>query len=355
MKITSWPVYFADLLRVGNLASNVGIATLWTEKNLILGGLDAKTYAVGGQLYSFSGINHIIRNTLANPKIKHLLICGADRSKSGQAILSLKEHGIDENHRIINYPDAKIEKEIPAEAIELFRTNVQVIDLRDQTDAAAIQEIINGLDKDASPFAEAQLFPETVVPKPDIFPSEEANVIVSSKTIAEAWVEILEKVMRFGHLKQSEHFSDQRELVNLIAVVEEDLANIFWPDYLPMTKEELENYYPQVLTAAPFPSISYTYGQRLRNHEGIDQIQAMIDYLKETPFTRRAVGVTWNVKTDCRDDSPPCLDLVQSLIQGNKLFFTAYFVLMICSALGRRMFLPCVNCRKWLLTAPVLN
>ncbi len=59
---------------------------------------------------------------------------------------------------------------------------------------------------------------------------------------------------------------------------------------------------------------TYTYHQRLASFdiEGsvVDQIDYMIKKLSSTPYTRRAQGITWNPKTDCATDDPPCLQRI---------------------------------------------
>jgi thymidylate synthase len=59
---------------------------------------------------------------------------------------------------------------------------------------------------------------------------------------------------------------------------------------------------------------TYTYHQRLTNYgiEGkyIDQIGYIIKKLSETPFSRRAQGITWNPKLDPVTDDPPCLQRI---------------------------------------------
>jgi tetrahydromethanopterin S-methyltransferase subunit A len=51
------------------------------------------------------GIERIIRNTLANPNIRFLILCGADTQQAighlpGQSLQSLFENGVDERRRI---------------------------------------------------------------------------------------------------------------------------------------------------------------------------------------------------------------------------------------------------------------
>ena len=70
-------------------------------------------------------------------------------------------------------------------------------------------------------------------------------------------------------------------------------------------------------------NVEYTYGSRLRDFSGINQIDAMVEHLKEALFSRRAVAVTWNVPKDCKNMNCPCLNLIQALVE-EKLHLTAY-------------------------------
>ena len=66
-----WPVYFKERLWVGDKDGDVGIATLWTSKEIIVEGLSSgtkKRVAVVGQLYSLRGGEYIFRNIWANPR-----------------------------------------------------------------------------------------------------------------------------------------------------------------------------------------------------------------------------------------------------------------------------------------------
>lgn len=138
-----WPIYFKNNLYVGDVESSVGVTTLWTKKELIGEHLDKAKYGLVGQLYSKKGINYILRNILANPHMRHIVLCGSDLSGSGQALINLVEKGIDEEHSVIGVADAHIEKEIPREAIEAFRKNVEIIDMREEQSPAIIAKTID--------------------------------------------------------------------------------------------------------------------------------------------------------------------------------------------------------------------
>ena len=80
------------------------------------------------------GIEHLIRNILANPHIRFLIVCGEDTRKAighlpGQSLLSLVENGINNKMRIIDAKGKRpLLKNIALEQVEAFRKQVQVID-----------------------------------------------------------------------------------------------------------------------------------------------------------------------------------------------------------------------------------
>ncbi|MFO8016300.1 MAG: thymidylate synthase [Candidatus Woesearchaeota archaeon] len=320
-----WPVCFSEQMIIGSRESNVSIITLWTQKEPIAEKLDRESYATIGQLYSKAGINAVLRNVLANPSIRYIIVCGADKSGSGEALLSLAMNGIDDNHNISGVENAHIEKEIPAEAVEEFRRNVEVIDMRGVTDPAGISRRINSLES-RGPFAEPKFFPAAKPDLPERYPTDPSVFKVRAGTIGIAWLTVLSKIMKFGHNKRSHHSSGQKELLNIVAVITgEDPENIAWYEFFNFTRKELEEYYPQVLTSRSIKGINYTYGQRLMDYNGIDQIKSVIEKLKKEPFTRRAIAVTWEADKDVYNKNAPCLDLVNFIVQDNKLFMNAYF------------------------------
>jgi len=204
-----WPIYFSENLIVGKKDSNISIITLWTQKELIAKGLDKESYATIGQLYSKAGINAVLRNVFANPAIRYVILCGADKSASGEALIALAKNGVDKNHNVIGAENAYIEKEIPKEAVEEFRKNVEIIDMRDVLDPKKIKEKIDALEKNKKPFSSPKLFPEPKLEIPERFPTDSSVFKVRAKTVGFAWLAILSKIMKFGHIKKSHQIAER--------------------------------------------------------------------------------------------------------------------------------------------------
>ncbi len=312
----NWPIYKKDNLVTGSKESNVGIITLWTKKEKILKYLDKKDFAAIGQLYSkYEGISYLMRNCLANKKIRYLIIVGKDLSGSGE--LLKKIFGKKVNIKGV------IHEEIPLSSMNDLRKNVKLLDYRELKDFSKLKKIINDLEELPN-YGSPEHFPEPKINIPSRYPSEENVFLVRQKNIGDAWLKALRNIIRFGYHKKTEDGGEQLELINLVTVTDEDINNLSFKKYYLFTREELNNYFPQILTSNSFEGVEYTYGQRLRNYKSIDQIEELIKKIKKNKNTRRAVGIIWNVLKDLKSSKAPCINLIQAIIQENKLFLTAY-------------------------------
>ena len=91
-------------------------------------------------------------------------------------------------------------------------------------------------------------------------------------------------------------------------------------------KGTLQKYYEEVLHgtldwAVEKGKIHYTYHERLFRYppESINQIDYIVEKLKEKSFSRRAQAVTWIPKMDMWADSPPCLRRVWCTMRNDRL------------------------------------
>lgn len=321
-----WPLYFRDNLTLGERDHPAAICTLWMKQTRLRDTLPADAYAVLGNLYSKDGINYLLRNVLAHPTIRAILLCGPDLTQSGRALLRLMRDGIDDDHRV-HGDDAQIEREIPREAIDDFRASVRALDLRGINDPVKIRDALAELDGSLprGMFAEPRVFPRGT-PAADEFPAEESGFVVRGDRIVEVWVHLLAAVLAFGRRDLTAYTLQQRELLDVVATIhDEDPDDFYLPDWVPLTREQLSAYYPQLLTRNRPEEIAYTYGERLFDFNGRDQIAAMVDELRAARYSRRAVAGLWDPARDARSADPPCLNLLQARARDGKLYLTAYF------------------------------
>lgn len=326
-----WPILYKHVLHVKDPNNPVGVAVMWTERQVVADLLKHVDYCAIGNLYSSAGISAMIRNVYANPHIRKIVLWGADLSRSGQALLALMQNGVDKDFFIVgDEKKGQIEKEIGKDAIDLFRKSVEVVNLRGKP-VSELQETVKELSKEKpNPFTDPKVFP-TNRPKPFTYPSEQIGFRIHGQTAAQTWLKILQNILRYGRNKTTRYTQENelKELLNVMAVVyNEDPEKPYLPHYFPFTEKDLATYYPQVLSAKQIPGIAYTYGQRLRSHDGVDQVQQIIDLIKNRPFSKKMVAFTANVKEDWGEvnkGDTPCLTQVLCSIQDGKLFMTTHF------------------------------
>lgn len=321
-----WPIYFKDTLVLGNLESEVGIATLWTPRQLFVDTLDPKDYCLIGQLYSKEGANYIIRNILAYPQIRYLIVCGAELSGSGATISSFFEKGITDDYQVIGEQHAPIHKEIPKDALESFRANVTIERLIGEVKPDVIKAKLRvyqprggGLFRDPEMFAEPK-----ITASEDQLPTDSVFKVTRAKAV-DAWLELLKIILRFGEIRQSFHGNKLKEVFNLAAVVTaEDPDHWYLPEWLPISRQDVANYLPSIMTAERGTE-DYTYGERFWNFNGVNQVDTvMVDYLKRYPSDRAALAVLFDPMRDHKARSAPCITLVQATGSAEQLSFSAY-------------------------------
>ncbi len=120
------------------------------------------TVAIYGSLKTENiGIEKIVANTISNPNIRYILICGEEirGHRSGLSLIRLSENGIDKNHRIINAPGAiPYIENLDENAIDRFQKQITVIDMIGEKNKIKIDKKINELiKKSLSPYGESYI------------------------------------------------------------------------------------------------------------------------------------------------------------------------------------------------------
>jgi len=129
----AWPPIIGEYLILSN-NSPIAVSTLANSKLIeeIYNNKPQEVCIVGKLETENIGIEKIIKNTITNPNIHVLLLCGAESEGhySGQTLLSLINNGVDENMRVIkSFGKKPVLVNTSHEEIETFRQQVQVVDL----------------------------------------------------------------------------------------------------------------------------------------------------------------------------------------------------------------------------------
>lgn len=131
-----WPPLPGDY-RVIRFRAPVAICTLnSTGLTAAIAEASPAGVAIVGTLHTENlGIERIIRNVLANPNVRFLILCGEDTEQAvghlpGQSLVSLSDNGLDDRGRIVGARGKRpVLKNVSPEEVEAFREQVEVLAL----------------------------------------------------------------------------------------------------------------------------------------------------------------------------------------------------------------------------------
>ncbi len=141
-KLEQWPPAEGRYV-VGDKASPIAVCTMASVDIK----LPMERIAISGKCVTENlGIEKIVRNVVANPNIRHIIVVG--RESMGHfvdnALESLVENGVDEEKRIIGAKGGiPVLKNSTNEEIERFRKQVQIINMAGEIDPGKIMEKVN--------------------------------------------------------------------------------------------------------------------------------------------------------------------------------------------------------------------
>jgi thymidylate synthase len=284
----------------------IAICTGWTPAKSVAAKLDPSDYAVIGNLYSASrGINFLVRNLLANPHVCDLVVMDSTRedknSGSVQCLKDFFENGVCKGKNdvgkecwvIDSLVKGYIDIDIPLEVLNQLRSSVT---LRDSLTTYAILMLRLSVYGANKPWAEPMVFPYNE-PTSEVKPGPRYGHRIEGKTIAETWIKILQRIKTTGTIRPTGYDGKWQELIDLMAIVTDEPEDFYFPEpnYLPLDREYLKNYIPQILDDANYrEGVKYTYGQRLRSWFGQDQIKAVITKLIKEIDSASAVMSLWD-------------------------------------------------------------
>ncbi len=175
---TKWPVERGSYF-VGNENAAIAINTLSNTKlpEQLITSLKDKIAIAGYCETENIGVEKIVKNTISNPNIRTLIICGNESGQnmmgghfSGQTLLSLHSNGITGKNRIIGAKGKRpVVKNLSIEQIKRFQSQVEIVELIGNN---SIEDITLNVD-----IAHSK--------KKEIFEEKEINGFANSEIIAQ--------------------------------------------------------------------------------------------------------------------------------------------------------------------------
>ncbi|NEQ97246.1 MAG: thymidylate synthase [Cyanothece sp. SIO2G6] len=347
------PLYKPNQLICGS--GHTVVVTGWTVKKAIAKQLEPHEYAAIGQLYSPTrGISFLIRNLLANPHARFLVVLNItkeDKNAGGsQCLLDFFRNGFDPGISDTGKPCWVIRSKITGyisgaidqDALEILRNSIEVLAAHSVSEGVRVIKDC-GRRSPREPWGSPITFP-LQENQPTVLPGPRYGHRIEGKTVAETWVKIIHRIKTTGTIRPTGYDGQWQELIDLVAVVTDEPPNFYFPEpnYLPVSREFIGEYLSQVLDDAPKrEGVKYTYGQRLRSWFGKDQIEQVINKLINEIDAASAVMSLWDVM-DHEKGGSPCLNHIWVRVVNNEISLTAtlrsndMFAAWVANAMGLR-------------------
>ena len=351
VKPTEFPVERGSYL-LGNEYSPVAVVIPMPDKNLVKAAIEAGACIAGHLVTANIGIEKVVANIISNPNIRYIVLYGRESTGhlSAHSLKMLHKNGIDENGRIIGSKGlTPYIRNLPPQAVERFRKQIiYVIDLLGHEEIPLLKRIINSCLQEPENAREVEVNGEKfLLYDPGAFDEEPMifritakldnsgvyetlspySTVIHAKTISAAYPLLIEAIMSAGREVDDERGYTTKELLNVQVHITEPLKDPIPKGYQPegwiKSDEELKEYLEKYVTTyfteksvveyedgkiiLKRADVSYTYGDRLTNYEGINQleiaIRAIRRAIKENRQTRRLVLSLVDPKVDLSEDT----------------------------------------------------
>ena len=285
----TWRSDHLPKLEVSNLETgDVAVCGSFATRDPILPQLDGDRVAFVAPLDSRSDLEWLLRGLLLHPNIRHLIVCGDDPKTTGESLLALWQQGFDESGQL---PGSRgsLSAELDSASVDPLRDYVRASDWRGKPPA----EIARGiLDLPALPREmEPRVLPNPVVPERKVFPSRKTTFPIFSNDVGDAWLQLLNLTLRIGTPKRQADGERMAEALNAVVTVELPAEEEEFPPFLDFNRDDLDRFYRRFESPSSSQASRQDYGGRLRDWDGIDQLEAACDRLKKAPDTRSGTVV----------------------------------------------------------------
>ena len=260
--------------------------------------------AVAGLQNTELGIAFVAETLLSNPNIRWLVVVGKGRGHRVELMYKYLREGYYEGLR--NY--------LSRDVFDRLREQVSVLDLSDR-DPFESEDLLRELIKASyqeeptpvhvggveyllyDPGAYEGGRSKVCTPAYELF-STEGLLLVKAKNIREAWEALSDALTKYG-VPRRDYRGERLYLPTLVLVVEKPL------DYTGLNLGALEHYWRDHFERRD-PGDSYTYGNRIFDWFGVDQVEEALEKVREGKPTRAHI-VLYDPRVDFRSEEAPCI------------------------------------------------
>ena len=158
--------------------------------------------------------------------------------------------------------------------------------------------------------------------------------VIRAPSIGRAHEQVIQMILEKGWVLNTEDDEATVEFEEIAMQVDTPLAEPMVSRHSRFQQKFVEQYAKDLLNGS-HASFEYDYHGRLFDWgeklsvDGqpvhVDQIAYIVEKIRSSPNTRRAIAITWNPVIDEKLDDCPCLQLVQCVLREGKLHMKVVF------------------------------
>ncbi len=145
--------------------------------------------------------------------------------------------------------------------------------------------------------------------------------IVEKNDIGSAWINSCRKILEHGDWCTDAHGNKTKECINLSIIVNNPSRKGIVKEY--GDKEMIRFMKKNFLNKEPIKEWGYSYGQRIFNHNGVNQFENIAKKLINKPMSRSATINLMDPKND--KGHVPCACVLDIKIRDNRVLLNAFF------------------------------
>lgn len=274
--------------------------------------------SIVGPLRTVRGIDLFVRNLLANPQIRGVVIAGADLTPGTATTAALFEVWRDP---LGETAGRLVGDDIPRDLLAALVAEVTITVVgRDLNDTVIdLLEQVEACDRPSG----RRVFPPRAPVATARGPAGDVGQRVAGDTLSDVWPRVLGQILDFG-IEVPSKYGNTKELLGLISVIRDPVATADEigrrPTPFTMSREELDEYTRRISTDyAPTEDV-YSYGSRMA-----DQIPVIMGAINSKPDDRGHFLTPWLPSDTFKPGGRPCLVGIQFRLLARRLHLFATF------------------------------
>jgi hypothetical protein len=237
----TWRSTHLPKLALSNLETgDIAVCGSLAKPARILGKLVADRVAFVAPLGSRSDLEWLLRGLHLHPQIRHLILCGDDLRATGEALLALWREGLGERGRLPGCRGS-LSGEFDVASVDTLRNYVEVWDHRGKSLAEVATHIVDlpALPRELEP----RSLPDPEIPERKVFLSRKTTFPIFSSDVGDAWLQLLNLVMKIGTERLTADGERLAEALNAIATIEPPAEEVEFPTFLDFDRDDFDRFY----------------------------------------------------------------------------------------------------------------